>query len=217
MVLAVAASSPSGPLGSVGFEDVNEFARDTGWLHEALRLYAVYGVAVFALLLVFAALAARRTGRAPKLAFAAWAVVGTMVAIAINQPIASAVDESRPFVALPHVLVLVKHGADPGFPSDHAVMAGAVAAGVFLVSRMLGWIAAAAALLIAFARVYVGVHYPQDVLAGLALGAVVVLLGALATRRVLSWLMGKALRTPLRPLLAAPAVRHDDEAGHAVR
>jgi membrane-associated phospholipid phosphatase len=65
-------------------------------------------------------------------------------------------------------------------------MAGAVVAGVFLVSWRLGCVAAAAAAVLAFARVYVGAHYPGDVVAGLAFGAVVALLGWWLLRRVLT-------------------------------
>ncbi|TVT30568.1 phosphatase PAP2 family protein, partial [Amycolatopsis rhizosphaerae] len=92
---------------------------------------------------------------------------------------------------------------DPSFPSDHAVMAGAVTAGLFLVNRTLGWIGTVAALLMAFSRVYIAAHYPQDVLAGLLLGAAVVLLGFLLLRRTLVRLVGRAERTPLRPVLTA--------------
>jgi membrane-associated phospholipid phosphatase len=200
-VVVAGAAAPTGPLGSAGFEDVNKFAQDSSWLHEALRLYALYGVAVFALLLAVAWWSSRRTANPTKMAYVIWTAIGTLAALAINQPIASAVDERRPFVALPHVLVLISHGADPGFPSDHAVLAGAVAAGVFLVSARIGWVAVVAALLIAFARVYVGVHYPQDVMAGLALGGAVVLVGALLSRRLLTWLVVRAQATALAPLL----------------
>ena len=82
-------------------------------------------------------------------------------------------------------------------------MAGAGAAGLFLVSRTLGWIATAAAILIAFARVYIGVHYPQDVLAGLALGVVVVVLTGFAVRPLLLVALTALARTPLRPTLIA--------------
>lgn len=41
------------------------------------------------------------------------------------------------------------------------MMAGAVAAGVWLVNRRLGVIAAIAAVAMALARVYVGAHYPK--------------------------------------------------------
>lgn len=194
---------PGGPFGSTGFRDVNDFAKDTSWLHTVMADYATYGVVLFAVLLIIGFLLARSSGTLPKVASALWAAGGMGVALALNQLVAHAADEPRPFVALPHVLTLVHHSADAGFPSDHAVMAGAVAAGLFLVSRTLGWVSAAAAILIAFARVYVGVHYPQDVLAGLALGAAVVLVTGLLVRPLLLVALTAITRTRLRPALLA--------------
>jgi undecaprenyl-diphosphatase len=78
--------------------------------------------------------------------------------------------EPRPFIALADVHQLVPHSADASFPSDH-VTATAAATGPFVWSRArLGVLLLAGALLIAIARVYVGVHYPFDVLAGLVIG-----------------------------------------------
>ena len=60
-----------------------------------------------------------------------------------------------------------------GFPSNHAINMGA-AASVLTVAYPGGfWIFASAAALIAYSRVYVGAHYPADVLAGLALGVAI--------------------------------------------
>ncbi|MFL9911936.1 phosphatase PAP2 family protein [Paraburkholderia sp. RL17-337-BIB-A] len=57
------------------------------------------------------------------------------------------------------------------FPSDHAMMWAAVAMGIFLVSRWLGVLALLqCAFLICLPRVYLGLHYPSDVLAGMILG-----------------------------------------------
>jgi len=53
----------------------------------------------------------------------------------------------------------------------------------------------------AFARVYVGAHYPHDVVVGLALGAAVVLVGRLLAQPVLTALTGRLVRTQLRPML----------------
>jgi undecaprenyl-diphosphatase len=105
---------------------------------------------------------------------------------------------------LPHILVLADRSSDPSFPSDHATMAGAVAAGLLLVSWRLGLLAMVAAALMGFARVYIAAHYPQDVLTGLILGAAVTLLGYLAVRRPLTALLQRLTRTPCARLLARP-------------
>jgi membrane-associated phospholipid phosphatase len=168
------------------FLAINEWAQDTPWLHGVIRFYASYGVVLFAGLLVAGYVVARRQRSATKYAAAFWAGLGTLLAVAVNQPIASDVGEPRPFAVFPHALVLVHRSTDPSFASDHATMAGAVAVGLFLVSRRLGVVAAVAALLMSFARVYVGAHYPVDVAAGLALGATVVLLGWFVVRRPLT-------------------------------
>jgi undecaprenyl-diphosphatase len=80
-------------------------------------------------------------------------------------------------------------------------MVGAVTAGLWLVHRRLAVLAAVAAVVMAFARVYIAAHYPQDVLAGLALGAVIGLLGFYLARPLLARLVALAARTPLHVLL----------------
>lgn len=94
---------------------------------------------------------------------------------------------------------------DAGFPSDHTVMAGAAAAGLWLVHRRLAVLAAVAAVVMAFARVYIAAHYPQDVLAGLALGAAVSLVGFYLARPLVTRLLALLARTPLRILLTDTA------------
>lgn len=132
-----------------------------------------------------------------------WTGLGTLVAIGVNQPIVNAVAEKRPYASIPHTMLLVSRSADYGFPSDHAVMAGAVATGLCYVNRRLGILAWVAAVLLAFSRVYVGAHYPHDVAAGLLLGAAVIVLGHMLARPLLLWLLGSLVKTPLRPLLVA--------------
>lgn len=60
------------------------------------------------------------------------------------------------------------------FPSDHAVLFFAVATAVFLSHRAIGSFALAWALVVTcLPRVYFGLHYPSDILAGAALGIAV--------------------------------------------
>ena len=183
------------------FLRVNDFARHTGWLHGPAVAYANYGVVAFAVLLLAGWVLARRVHAAPMMARALLAPVGMLIAVAVNQPIVHAVDEPRPYTRLPNALLLVHRSADASFPSDHATMAGAVAAGLLLVSWRLGALATVAAVLMAFTRVYVGAHYPVDVLAGLAVGAVVAVLVSLAAGPTVQRLVTWVLSTRLRPLL----------------
>jgi membrane-associated phospholipid phosphatase len=85
------------------------------------------------------------------------------------------------------------------YPSGHAVTAGAVAAGLWLINRRLGLIATRAAPVTAFARV----HYPDDVAAGPILGATI----ALAGYAVQGPRPHPATSNPMRPLVTTPSAR----------
>ena len=60
-----------------------------------------------------------------------------------------------------------------GFPSNHATNMAAAAAVLTFAYPAGALVFAGAAALVAYSRVYVGAHYPGDVLAGLALGAAI--------------------------------------------
>jgi membrane-associated phospholipid phosphatase len=188
------------------FEQVNALARATPWLHPVLLGYANYGVVLFGLLLVAGWWVARRSGRPEAVAALICAVVATLGVVAINQPIVDAVHEARPYTTHPGALVLVTRSADFSFPSDHAVMAGAVALGLVFVSRGLAALATVAALVMAFARVYIAAHFPGDVIVGLVLGAGVALVVYLVAHTGLARLVVTASRSRrLRPLVLASA------------
>lgn len=78
----------------------------------------------------------------------------------------------RPFVIL-HVIPLIKHVADNGFPSDHALLMGTLAAIVMVFSRRLGLFLWILAILVGVARVFALLHHAVDILAsfGIALSA----------------------------------------------
>ena len=162
---------------------VNRVADETSFAHPLVVAYAKYGIVLFAALLVAGWWQARTAGDHRAMAAVVWGGSGALAALGVAQLIGHVVERARPYAALPGVHVLVAHTADFSFPSDHATAAGAVAAGLWLASRRLRLVGAVLALCMAFARVYVGAHYPGDVAGGLLVGAaVVVFLWPLAER-----------------------------------
>ena len=64
------------------------------------------------------------------------------------------------------------------FPSDHACLFFSLATGLFFISRLIGILALLHALLvISLFRVYLGLHYPSDIMVGGAIGIIIALLG----------------------------------------
>src|SRR6266511_3642298 len=121
-----------------------------------------------------------------------YVLAGEVLADATSYALRYAIGRDRPPVrfAEPHALVHVP--ANPSFPSGHASTSFACAA-------LLGWLTPlprvplfVLAALIAFSRVYVGVHYPLDVLGGAALGIAV----ATALRLLAA---GRRRSAPARP------------------
>ncbi|MEA2191812.1 MAG: hypothetical protein QOI73_1933 [Solirubrobacteraceae bacterium] len=145
-----------------GFEDVlRAYVLASEWLFLAL-----VGALVLAAVLRRADLS-----RAPGVLASASAAIALLIAHVAG----SAIARPRPFVAHPNVHAFIAHAPDPGLPSDHATAAFAIAVAILLAHRLGGLLALAAATVLAAGRVFMGVHYPSDVLAGALLGAVVAL------------------------------------------
>ncbi|MCI8270191.1 MAG: phosphatase PAP2 family protein [Lachnospiraceae bacterium] len=139
---------------------------DAGWFWIVLAL----------LLLCF-----RRTRRAGLAAFIALAV-GALITNIICKPAFARV---RPYEAIDGLILLVEKQKDFSFPSGHSC---ASFAAVTALRRHLPRQAVAGLLilatLIAVSRLYVGVHYPSDVLGGIFIGAFA------------GWIAGKIIRPP---------------------
>lgn len=75
----------------------------------------------------------------------------------------------RPFVAH-QVHQMIEHAANASFPSDHSIGSFVIAFSIFLFRKKDGVVWMLLAALIAFSRIWNGVHYPTDVLSGAILG-----------------------------------------------
>lgn len=184
------------------YTDITDFARHSHWLNSPVNLYTTLGVIALAALLVPAWWNARRAGDAAMGMLAA-ACAGVCVAVVANEVVKSLVSETRPCRTIPgsFTVVACPGATDYSFPSNHSAIAGAIAAALFLLNRRLGAIAAVLALLEGFSRIYIGVHYPHDVVVGLVLGATVTVVTAFAVRRLAERIVIALEHTPLRVLL----------------
>ena len=188
--------------------DVNSFSRHTHWLHGFMSAYANWaGLVVLALMVVGGWLWARHRRSLDGVVAAVLAGLSALIALGINHFVSQAVARVRPCHATAilahHPTVILSCAHDYSFPSDHAIIAGALATGLVFVNRKLGAIAVVLALLLAFARVYAGVHYPGDVVAGLLAGAAIAVIVWLVLRRPATALAARIAATPLSPLIGA--------------
>jgi undecaprenyl-diphosphatase len=109
--------------------------------------------------------------------------------LAVNQVITHIWSRDRPFVAHPGTVHLLHgHAADASFPSDHASAAFAIAMVILLTHRRVGICALLGAAFLCYARVYSGIHYPADVLAGAIIGITVAILVSRYLGRFVAWL-----------------------------
>jgi undecaprenyl-diphosphatase len=103
--------------------------------------------------------------------------LGNLATLIVNQ----LVFRPRPFVDHPLTLLFYQP-TDSSFPANPAVVGFALAAGIWGGNRRMGVAAYALASLWGFSRVFAGVTYPSDVLAGAAMGVAVTLAVCAALR-----------------------------------
>jgi undecaprenyl-diphosphatase len=165
-------------------ESANAFAQHHDGWEDAARVYAHFSEPLFIAGVVVLAIAGLALRRPQVLSASVLAVAASGIALTIAAVLARVVNRPRPFVVHPQIHAFLAHAPDPGFPSDHATAAFAIAA-VLLVrlGRPALFVLLAAAAL-AVSRVLVGVHYPADVLAGALLGSAAAALVCFVAARV---------------------------------
>ncbi|MFM0727095.1 phosphatase PAP2 family protein [Paraburkholderia strydomiana] len=133
------------------------------------------------------------------------ACCAALLALGINQVIGLLWPHPRPFV-LGIGYTFLDHAPDSSFPSDHGTIFACVALTLLLNGvRRLGVAIVLAGLAVAWARVFVGVHFPLDMVGAVVVASVAIcllapfwLLGTSATRglvavyrRLLAWPIGR--------------------------
>ncbi len=153
------------------FQMINGLAGKIPWL-DILMIFSAKLLPV-AFALAFITLYLTRQASQQRGAFLAGA--STLIALSIAITISILYPRPRPY--LTHTVhLLIERSHDPSFPSDHAVFSFAIATMVWRYNRKAGIVFAGLAILVGFSRIYVGTHYPLDVIGGAALGIIVSLI-----------------------------------------
>lgn len=144
------------------------------WALLAGVFFALWGSALCAAAVLWAGWHARS-----ERSYLAAVVAGAALASLLSHGIAVWLNMPRPFV-VGLVPSYVAHSASAALPSTHATVMFFVGFAFMLRARLrpVGWVVLALAALTGWARIYVGVHSPLDILSGIALAAL--LAGVLA-------------------------------------
>ncbi|MFF5176805.1 phosphatase PAP2 family protein [Micromonospora sp. NPDC000316] len=207
-------------MAETGSTDVPEISSE--WYHDVVDVaarspqplqwfvgHATEGVILLLGALLLVAALSRLAGGRHDRAVALVAPLPTILAYAGSEALKTVVDEDRPCRNIGRAIIAgtCPPPGDWSFPSNHATVAGALAVTTLLLSRRLGLLALPLAALAAFSRVFVGVHYPHDVIAGVLLGALVaVVLTPLLARPTAEALRRRAdrARRPVPDLAGRP-------------
>lgn len=120
-------------------------------------------IAVFAIVVV-----KERDRKKRAYAFAWWALAAIISRGIVAQAIHFFYQRPRPFVAL-GIDPVFEHAATASFPSGHMALYATLIAPIYYLDKKWGWLYGFGVAGMAIARVYGAVHWPTDIIGGLAI------------------------------------------------
>ena len=108
----------------------------------------------------------RKSGIALSIGLLACLVIG-------NLTLKPLVARARPYEFVEGIELLINRPADFSFPSGHTLSSVVSASILTMSDKRFGYVAIPLAVLIAFSRLYLYVHFPTDILGGIIIGGVI--------------------------------------------
>jgi membrane-associated phospholipid phosphatase len=129
-----------------------------------------------------------------------------VVGIALGEVMKLVVFRARPFEAMDTIITRVPIELDSSFPSGHALIVsiGAAFCMIKFRSKAVGLLFVLEAALVCYSRVYVGMHYPLDVVGGIFLGVGIVGVGLFVLERYLQGPLTSIASLTIRMLKDGP-------------
>lgn len=152
------------------YHAVNRFTADHAWLGRTFQAIETYGTILIGLAVVLLWFVSRPGGNRKWKLTAASALGAAALGLLVNRIVTAVYHRDRPFIGHPSAHVFGPHKTDPSFPSDHTTAAFAIGVAVLLFDSVAGVLFLTVAALIGVGRVFVGEHYPGDVLGGIMIG-----------------------------------------------
>lgn len=122
---------------------------------------------------------------------AGWAgLFGLLFSLLVNNLILKNLfTRTRPYEVVEGLLLLGERATDYSFPSGHTGSSFAVAIAIFhtLGKGKARWLLILLAAVMAFTRLYIGIHYPTDILGGMITGIICGFAGAALAAYMLKW------------------------------
>lgn len=148
------------------FEKINNLAHVSkilDWVGIFLADYTLYIIGIIFLVLLF--------WKKNRLMVISAAISVVLSRLVIAEIIKNLLHRPRPYVILETAEKLITENKDfQSFPSGHAAIFFAIAMAVYFFNKKLGVVFFIGAILIGFARIFTGIHWPSDILAGAVIG-----------------------------------------------
>ncbi|WP_165972129.1 undecaprenyl-diphosphatase [Paenibacillus piri] len=147
------------------FQFINTAAGQGGFMDLLMRFFAEQAVYLFVLALLIYGCTRSERNRLMVLETA----IAACAAFGVSKMWSLLYFRDRPFIGH-DVVQLIAHKATSSFPSNHATGVFVIAAVILLNRRPIGWVFFMLAVCVGFSRVWVGVHYPLDIIGGMVNG-----------------------------------------------
>lgn len=159
------------------FRLINNLSMKNDLLDSVAILLSKYGIILMIICIICLTLSKQ------KRLIGLYGILALAISLGVNRLLKMSFDRPRPFME--HTVNLViERAPSPSFPSDQALIAGVFLVVIWLVSKKLAAIAFIYSFAVILSRVYVGHHYPSDVLTGYMLGMLLTVIVFFVVKRI---------------------------------